>query len=639
MYPNNGSPTFGQLSSPFQVDRIDELVDENFDTELDITNNNDFAITLEDDIPSETDKKFRVRFSLNSLPNDIKVRLYKSTGSLLNTLPVSVHSEKDNSFQVFVPGDVLPEQNYYLKFFVNNQEQYTTESFLVIKDNEITDDVLEDEPKELESKLTLVEPITEKLSGTSRLSVKVSGGYTNVELYAKPINSVNSRFISRALKLNNEWIFTFSTTNIPNGQYVFFAKAQSENTTVTSNRIELRVENSPTLTKNTTSVVSSSTTLQEPRPVVTLRDRSKSPLDANDSTNDGAPELLPERNIALEESDLLLSKHGDEVDDLLKRYAVAIQSGDQLLIDNARKALREKIGKLSENTLNDFRLRSYSDDINTELIRKVEDLENRIESFEQLRREKSNGDSAKDTDGDGISDVDEVNLYKTNPNASDSDNDGVTDGIEIVRGYNPNNEAPEAVIEFESPKESVGLVRSDSLVVESVIPITVEKPQENELPLKTEIRGRALPNTFVTLYIFSTPTVVTIKTESDGSFVYTFDKELDDGEHEVYVAVTDNAGKIMAQSSPFSFIKQAQAFTPVDANEAEMVSTQTITESSLNTYNVVIGMAILAFGLILLMLGVGLRSKHEIIEKEVPSDKVTSNFIEAEDTESITAES
>ena len=104
---------------------------------------------------------------------------------------------------------------------------------------------------------------------------------------------------------------------------------------------------------------------------------------------------------------------------------------------------------------------------------------------------------------------------------------------------------------------------------------------------------------------------MTIKTDTDGSFVYTFDKELEDGRHDVYVAVTDNAGKIMAQSNPFSFIKRAEAFTPVDAAEAEIITTEIITDSSGNTYNMVIGIGILALGTILLMLGISLRSKKD----------------------------
>ena len=44
----------------------------------------------------------------------------------------------------------------------------------------------------------------------------------------------------------------------------------------------------------------------------------------------------------------------------------------------------------------------------------------------------------KDSDGDGISNIDETNIYKTNPNNVDSDGDGFNDGWEIINGFNPN---------------------------------------------------------------------------------------------------------------------------------------------------------------------------------------------------------
>jgi hypothetical protein len=42
-----------------------------------------------------------------------------------------------------------------------------------------------------------------------------------------------------------------------------------------------------------------------------------------------------------------------------------------------------------------------------------------------------------DTDGDGLSDTDEISIYGTNPNKADSDGDGVDDGTEINSGSNP----------------------------------------------------------------------------------------------------------------------------------------------------------------------------------------------------------
>lgn len=41
-----------------------------------------------------------------------------------------------------------------------------------------------------------------------------------------------------------------------------------------------------------------------------------------------------------------------------------------------------------------------------------------------------------DTDGDGLSDWDEVNVYKTNPNLRDSCGDGITDNVRVVTGKN-----------------------------------------------------------------------------------------------------------------------------------------------------------------------------------------------------------
>ena len=42
-----------------------------------------------------------------------------------------------------------------------------------------------------------------------------------------------------------------------------------------------------------------------------------------------------------------------------------------------------------------------------------------------------------DTDGDGVNDSDEINIYYTNPDNPDSDGDGYNDWIELNNGYSP----------------------------------------------------------------------------------------------------------------------------------------------------------------------------------------------------------
>jgi len=49
--------------------------------------------------------------------------------------------------------------------------------------------------------------------------------------------------------------------------------------------------------------------------------------------------------------------------------------------------------------------------------------------------------SSSDTDNDGLSDFNEVAVYKTNPNLIDSDSDGYTDFFEVNSGYNPNSQS------------------------------------------------------------------------------------------------------------------------------------------------------------------------------------------------------
>ncbi|GEM_PF-1374268 len=49
-----------------------------------------------------------------------------------------------------------------------------------------------------------------------------------------------------------------------------------------------------------------------------------------------------------------------------------------------------------------------------------------------------------DTDGDGLVDGEEVNIYHTDPLKADTDGDGIADGLEVRQGTNPLDPAPGA---------------------------------------------------------------------------------------------------------------------------------------------------------------------------------------------------
>ncbi len=43
-----------------------------------------------------------------------------------------------------------------------------------------------------------------------------------------------------------------------------------------------------------------------------------------------------------------------------------------------------------------------------------------------------------DSDGDGLSDAAEINVWGTDPTVKDTDGDGFADGWEVYKGFNPN---------------------------------------------------------------------------------------------------------------------------------------------------------------------------------------------------------
>ncbi len=453
------------------------------------------------------------------------------------------------------------------------------------------------------------------MSGVTSVKVYPNLDYVYLELYARRLNSLSSRFVGLAAKYLDEWKFVIDTKNLPNGEYVFFVKAEIKNSVKV-----IKSKPYPISIKNQSVYIEDDQESKPPEIVVIpiKYPEEREVLEIEDvyySDDESFSEF------AKKKADSILIINSTQINELLKRYSVARQTQDETLMAVSLGQIDKKREELSLHTLSVNDTKYLSEDIDAFLKKRITDSVNKIDLFEQVRKEKTSNVSI-DADGDGISDFDEIKLYGTDPKLADSDNDGVSDGVEVMKGFNPNDATSEAIIVFQSPKESVGLIRSDALVINEVLAVTqsISDGQGIEtggtVVVKAEIRGRALPNSFVTLFIFSDPITVTIKTDSDGSFVYTYEKELDDGQHEVYVVVTDNTGEIIAQSSPFTFIKTAQAFTPVGATEDSVVTPESVIESSQQGYNVAVGIGILAFGIILLMLGIGLKPKDEVIKGE-----------------------
>jgi hypothetical protein len=189
-----------------------------------------------------------------------------------------------------------------------------------------------------------------------------------------------------------------------------------------------------------------------------------------------------------------------------------------------------------------------------------------------------------DSDNDELADYDEVNIYHTDPKNRDTDQDGVSDGDEIAVRSNPRSKT--SVVPFAARATTTGAVIPliSALATENnpLVSGTTDKQllvvkevlaSSNAMSTSTTgalgephaphfaITGTAMPNSFVTLYIFSEPIVVMVKTNSLGEWSYTLDKELPDGTHHVVSAITDGDGRVLVKSEPLPFVKVAEAVT------------------------------------------------------------------------------
>ena len=208
------------------------------------------------------------------------------------------------------------------------------------------------------------------------------------------------------------------------------------------------------------------------------------------------------------------------------------------------------------------------------------------EEVTKIFTERTGARAFEDTDGDGITNYDEVNIYKTDPNNADTDKDGTKDGDELLSGDDPLDGVTQQVVTSTPPKggttEVLPVVATTSvtkvekkisyedpkfagdakpklLAVTKVSAVATDVSLGGTTTTKVKLSGKSLPNSFVTLFIYSEPIVVTIRADASGSWTYTLDKELPDGTHEAYSAITDVGGRILAKSDPLPFVKEAAA--------------------------------------------------------------------------------
>ena len=460
--------------------------------------------------------------------------------------------------------------------------------------------------------LSLIE--SSPVSGFAHLSITTSP-VEWVELYSKSVNSLTTHFLGLATKRSDtEWAFEWDTSQTPNGVYLLNSRVKTPYGFTEGVYVDVVVRNQAidAFTVEQEDVIDGLKDIALNLPSVSnlLPDTIDGsaiyvePVDSFVSSIDTDDDSRTQINT-------LLSVYRKRLDILLGDLAHAQRKDDVDAMKKAKDDIENLKNNLIEELPEGFQKKKLVNQINTYLSETTSKLQELTLRNENILKERVGDSINSDSDRDGIVDYDEVNLYKTNPFAADTDNDGFIDSAEITLGYNPHNSAPEALVTYQSPKET-GIVREDLLTIDTIT--TLSSDSSDGKP-RAFISGSALPNSFVTLYVYSTPIMVTVKTRSDGSWNYIFDKELENGDHEVYVVIVDNAGGVLAKSEPLAFVKTAEAFTRADALSAALEA-QNTQPSFANRSDIlfVASVIIVSLGLVLLLIGALTRNKKSILE-------------------------
>ncbi len=454
---------------------------------------------------------------------------------------------------------------------------------------------MESEPESEPPEPRLIIEGNDTLSGTVQVLIEISDTQF-VEIYSEREGSKTKSLLGLAQdEGDGRWTFLLNTRNMPNGRYTIYPQVKNSFGVYRGPGEKVEIYNKP----------ASSVESEEYKEIAEAVDKAeKETKKSSESDN----------RTAKDPEDKIIARFNKAIDKELARFAAAYRSGDEDRLQRAYK----RIDRLKKQIANEVRTETDSDDliekINEKIDKIVEQYRESIEEVDKIIAERAGRDVLKDTDKDGITDYDEITIFKTDPLVADTDGDGFPDGAEIESGYNPTDPRREVAIRYESPREK-GVVRSDIFKVESIVPVVEDGPirDTDGVPAQAVITGKGLPNSYVTVYIFSSPVVVSVKTDEDGSWRYRFDKEIEDGEHSVYVGVTDNAGRIVAKSEPFIFVKEAQAFTPVDRNVPVVTETVGESDSLLSQYMIylIISISVVSIGLVLILLGLHLDARRK----------------------------
>ena len=367
----------------------------------------------------------------------------------------------------------------------------------------------------------------------------------------------------RKTENKKDWSLEYDFSNVPKGEYDLYADVKNQYGTYSSNKTSIKIE--------------------EDRDQIV-----------------GRKVLMGQEGITIKVSNIKKNDTGDRLKEVRLQQEI-IEKNSNLNEEDKQ----EKLAQLEDDKkkiISEFNFRNQIEEIyqkeNKEGLSYEEKQE--IEEIKKILK--------VDSDADGLPDHEELRIG-TNPFSADTDQDGYLDGDEVANGYDPMKTSTKEGVDkimFSEPKTN-----GKENILYQVKEVDLVKNEKSEVE-GTIFNGRALPNSFITLYIYSSPVVVTVKTDEDGNWSYVLNKELEEGNHEVYAAVTDNTGKITSKSKPFAFVKTAQAVEQISSDAKSLNSNQALSPMEESREKLLIFVILISiFSLISAVASIALLVKHK----------------------------
>ncbi len=249
-----------------------------------------------------------------------------------------------------------------------------------------------------------------------------------------------------------------------------------------------------------------------------------------------------------------------------RQYFIELEKtlGEEIVVVNAGiEKISGEINGLSDDIFGLAATESEKDSMRGQIDAMREDIARREKAIIENRKI-----LLRDTDGDGLLDGREIEIGTDLLNP-DTDGDGLLDGDEAANGRDPL--APEKfAIEAQTDPGAVPPIKADVYKVEKVKLVKTEGGSS-----LIEISGRALPLSYVKIFIYSQPVIVAVKTDAQGRWTYTLDKPLDDGNHTVYATLVNSQGRFAARSEVYVFKKTGDQIERLVAGQEASMSSAT----------------------------------------------------------------